>query len=441
MKKTVSLPAYATLWGTTHFPSIDNQGAIGSCASQAITRNQFTNAISRHLHKEDGDSTFSPRDDKNQCFAPNFSFSLSGAGTIWVYEILKEHGALFTNDCPFSKDEKGGHRAKDKDGNLYLDTTRSPMATEGLMEKAMNYRISSFKRVWFEGEPYHERLTTSEMGLALLDEMKKTVLRGDAVVTGGYPSRWVYGKLDGCGNIGKVGEHTVVAASGNAGGGHQVTIIGYDDEVTATFAGVKMRGAFLVANSYGEGWMNDGLTWVMYDAINTVSAYPELNDSKLYSGRMSLTPAQHMSMFPGSLATANQLLAFKAEGKVTVAGKEYTAYTVVDDASRKYLCYKKDKDDRSLYLSDENEGCRFCLIPYGDVMAFEKADESYRKEEFEKSYWVYTADKEGDEYGFKMLDAGLGFASSGRAVNIATHNSGRYPEAKSWELSAEISEE
>ena len=74
-------------------------------------------------------------------------------------------------------------------------------------------------------------------------------------------------------------------------------------------------------------------------------------------------------------------------------------------------------------------------------MAFEKADESYRKEEFEKSFWIYTADKEGDEYGFKMLDAGLGFASSGRKVGIATHNGGRYPEAKSWDLSAEIKDE
>jgi hypothetical protein len=441
MKKTVSLPSYASLWGTSHFPSIDNQGAIGSCASQAITRNQFSNALSRHLHKERVGCTFSPRDDKNQCFAPNFTFSLSGAGTIWVYEILKEHGAVFTNDHPFSKDERGGHRAKDKDGNLYIDTTRSPMATEGLMEKAMEYRISNFKRVWFEGEPYHERLTTSEMGLKLLEDIKKAVLRGDGVVTGGYPSRWIYGKLDGCGNIGKVGEATVVAASGNAGGGHQVTIIGYDDDVTATFAGVQMKGAFLVANSYGEGWMNDGLTWVMYDAINTVSEFPQLNENKLYSGRMALTPAQDMSMFPASLATANQLLAFKAEGTVTVAGKEYTAYTAVDDASRKYLCYKKDKDDRSLYLSDENEGCRFAFIPYGDVMSFEKAEATYRKEDFEKSYWIYTADKEGSEYGFKMLDAGLGFASSGRKVGIATHNGGRYPEAKSWDLSAEIKDE
>ena len=440
MKKTV-LPSYATLWGTTHCPSIDNQGAIGSCASQAISRTQFSNAYSRHLHKLDPDSTFSPRDDKNQCFAPKFTFTLSGAGTIWVYEILKEHGCVFTDDCAFSKDERGGHRAKDKDGNLYIDTTRSPAATEGLMEQAMVNRISGFERVWFEGEPYHERLTTSEMGLALLEKIKLAVLRGDAVVTGGYPSRWVYGKLDGCGSIGKVGENTVVAASGNAGGGHQVAIIGYDDEVTCTFAGVKMRGAFLIANSYGEGWMNGGLTWAMYDALNTVSAFPELNNPKIYSGRMSLTPAQGMCMFPPSLATANQLLAFKADGTVTVCGKEYTAYTIQDDASRKYLCYKKDAADRSLYLTEENEGCRFALIPYADVMSWDKAEAEHRKDEFEQSVWVYTADKEGTEYGFKMLDAGLGFTSSGRTVGIATHNNGKYPGAKSWELSAEPTEE
>ncbi|MBQ8398456.1 MAG: C1 family peptidase [Clostridia bacterium] len=440
MKKTV-LPAYASLWGTTHCPSIDNQGAIGSCASQAITRTQFSNAFSRHLHKIDADSTFSPRDDKNQCFAPKFTFTLSGAGTIWVYEILKEHGCVFTDDCAFSKDEKGGHRAKDKEGNLYTQTTCSPAATEGLMEKAMENRISNFEQIWFTKPPYNEKLTTSEEGRKLVERIKAAIVHGDAVVTGGYPSRWIYGKLDGCGNIGKVGENTIVAASGSAGGGHQVTIIGYDDEVTATFAGVKMRGAFLVANSYGEGWMNGGLTWAMYDALNTVSEFAALNNGKLYSGRMSLTPAQDMCMFPGSLATANQLLAFKAEGSVTVAGKEYTAYTIQDDASRKYLCYKKEASDRSLYLSDENEGCRFVLLPYADIMGWEKADAANRSEEFEKSVWVYAVDKEGDEYGFKMLDAGLGFSSSGRKVGIATHNGGRYPAAKSWELSAEPAEE
>ena len=61
--KPLSLPSYASIFGDTHFPPIDNQGAIGSCASQAIMRNQFTNAVSRVIHRNDETSAFCPRDD------------------------------------------------------------------------------------------------------------------------------------------------------------------------------------------------------------------------------------------------------------------------------------------------------------------------------------------------------------------------------------------
>ena len=57
---------------------------------------------------------------------------------------------------------------------------------------------------------------------------------------------------------------------------HYVTIVGYDDDIAYDINGdgvvdpEKEKGAFKIANSFGEGWGNDGFMWIMYDAL-----YPE----------------------------------------------------------------------------------------------------------------------------------------------------------------------
>ncbi len=432
MKKQTTLPSSASVFGTTHFPAIDNQGGIGSCASQAITRNQFTNAFSRYLHSRESGSAWCPRDNSDHCFAPKFTYNLSGAGTAWVYDILKEQGCLRLDECSFMKNEQGGSVIKDKDGKLYPQTSSFPVS-DGQMERALQYRITNYKQVWFTKEPYLERLTTCAQGKELMISIKEAIVRGDAVVTGGYPARWVFGKLDGCGTLGAVGESAVVAAAGNGGGGHQVTLVGYDDDVTATFAGVQLKGAFLIANSYGSGWQNKGLTWMMYDSVNTVSEYEKLNDTSLYSGPMYLTPAQDMCMFPASLARENQIFTFIEQGSCEIYGKSYPAYLLKDERSGKFLSYKSEKEDRGLTLESDPSG-RFSFVPYEEMAEWASSDKQYYKEEYKGSYWIYAVDKTGDEESARMVDAGLGFSSSGRKVGFATHNNGRYPEAKSWNL-------
>ena len=431
VKRHLLVPKYISLFGTAHFPPVDNQGSIGSCASQSITENQFGNAVSRYIHKLDPDSNFSPRDHIDERFSPKFTYNLTGGGTAWVYEMLKEQGTLCQDECIFEKNEAGGAMHHGKDGKICTKSTSFPVEP-GQMERAMRWRLKNFRQIWFTKKPYCEKLTTSEEGRKLLHSIKETLLRGDVVVTGGYPGRWVFGRLDGCGNLGKVGEGAVVAAAGTGGGGHQVTIVGYDDEVTCTFAGVKLRGAFLVVNSYGVGWQNAGLCWIMYDAVNTVSEFPALNDSSLYSGPMYLTPAQNMSMFPESLAVGNQKLSFKEDGACEVYGKTYKAYTA-QDANGAYLTYKREKGERGLFLSEEKGG-RYAFIPYEDMAGWETTDKQYVKDEYKDSFWIYLVDKDEDPEGARMMDAGTSFTASGRKVGIATHNAGRYPEAKSWLL-------
>lgn len=432
-KEKIILPAAFSLVGTTTLPSIDNQGGIGSCASQSVTRNQFSIAVTKYAHSIYPNCR---RDSHNpeECYAPKFTYNLSGAGTIWVYETLKDHGAVSVADFPFEKNENGGH-IKQKDGKWIEKSAEWPMMYPGLMKKALKNRITGYERVWFDGEPFDAQLTTCKEGLELLEKIKRSLVMGNAVVTGGYPSRWVYAKIVNTGSYGMKGDSAVVAAAGNAGGGHQVTIVGYDDDVTAEFGGVKQKGAFIVANSYGEGWVNRGYTYVMYDAINNVSEFEALNDTKLYSGQMYITPSKNITMYSEYLANASQTFVFVPNGETELYGEKLTVYNIKDKESGKYLGYHKDAPNREIVLADEvSDTTAWCFIPYEKLSIFPQFDEAEYKKEFEGSYWIYALGRDCAPEGNRFLDAGLSPAASGRSLNVAGYNSAKYPVAKSWDI-------
>ncbi|MBQ7847715.1 MAG: hypothetical protein IJ344_05450, partial [Clostridia bacterium] len=102
------LPSAVDLRESIHLPPIGNQGALGCCASMAITYTQFTNAYSRYIHALDPTSTFNPSSGKAQyLFSPRFTYNLAGAGTAWVYEILKEQGTVTQSYSAFTYDQYG----------------------------------------------------------------------------------------------------------------------------------------------------------------------------------------------------------------------------------------------------------------------------------------------------------------------------------------------
>ena len=430
------LPTSFTIFDDVHFPPVDNQGGIGSCASQAISRNQLTNAVSRILHEKNKKSAFCPKNNFGDVFTPKYSYNMAGPGTAWVYEFVSEHGALFQTEGIFKKAETGdpnvlgGSIPRDKNG-VPEKQSAELLVKKGQMERALRYRVTHFEQIWVTKPPYNEDLTKNADGQALLVKIKESLLNGDAVVTGGYPGRWVYTTIENCGTLGKEGDKACVAAAGNGGGGHQVTIAGWDDGITAVFAGVRLQGAFLIVNSYGPGWQNKGLCWMFYDSVNTRSEFEALNDPSLYSGPMYITPASGFRMFPEKLTELDQKISFEKNGTFELYGKTYDAYTATDRASGKFLSYQPDKDDRSLLLVSEG-ALRFAFIPYEDMCAFPTSDKQYEKEEYKGSFWIYAADKEGGPEGFCVLDAGVSFSSSGRNCSLASHNAGRYPEAKSW---------
>ena len=289
-----NLPESFTLKGTDFLPPVSNQGEIGSCASESITYLQFTNAVAQDVAKMNPASTWKPARDASSCFSPKFTYQFANASTAAVYYFLRDHGAVTKAVDDFARDTTGRAIIFRNNTNLQTDTTRWVLS-QGLGEQAMAYRVSSFEQHWVTDQngPYYSKeknddgvtlgvqLTTSDAGKELLTKIKDALVCGNVVVTGGYPDTWKTAKLTAESGSAKKGETVITHASyiekDGKGGGHQVSIIGYDDtieyKVPGSTEGEVLKGAFLIQNSWGTSWHNKGYTWMFYDAVNTVSEY------------------------------------------------------------------------------------------------------------------------------------------------------------------------
>ncbi len=291
------LPDAFTLVGTKHLPPISNQGSIGTCASSAITYMQFSNAVSRYLHSIDPDIEWDPSSgDLKYLFSPKFTYNYAGSGTEWVYRILMENGALTQTDSYFATDSTGAYQETVK-GKVPTQTASWDVG-EGMMTKALNFRLTGFEQIWIRrdndsfGVDGKVQITQTEKGKDLITKIKASLNNGNVVVTGGLSGCWPGGYANGAvvsdTAIAKKGDNVMYCGRKEWTGGHQVCIVGYDDNVTASVPNknggkTTLRGAFLMANSWGTGYQNDGYIWIMYDALNEVSEYEELNfDDRLY---------------------------------------------------------------------------------------------------------------------------------------------------------------
>ena len=291
-------PSSFTLVGTPDLPPICNQGEVGCCASCAITYTQYTNAVSRYIRKYHPEMTFEPATGElKYLFAPKWTYGFSGAGTAWVYDILIDHGAVTMDVSSFYLHPQNGsfllHKLNGRKD--FMATAVAWDITKSQMEDAMRFRLNGYEQIWVGGN--HQlgkvgdklQLTTTKDGQELLNKIKTALNAGNVVVTGGLSSVWqfstnkdqttgkLFGKMVDKGTLGKKTDAALVYSRGQMAGGHQLSIVGYDDDIAYEVNGVTLKGAFQVSNSWGTTWMNDGYVWLMYDALNELSEFEELN--------------------------------------------------------------------------------------------------------------------------------------------------------------------
>jgi len=412
-KKADSIPSSVSLIGTDFLPPIGNQGSIGSCSSSSIAYCQFTNAVARYLHSIDPNSTFKPATgDSKYLISSKFAMNFSGAGTAWVYDVLKDHGALVRADSDFYRNASGGASGGIKD-NPYPQSAEWDVEN-GEMSKALNMRLLNNEQIWMNTLNY--QLTTTEQGKALVDKIKDAVATGNVVVTGGFSTYWRYDKIDsdGLGDLGKEGDQAIVYSS-EAGkpGGHQVSIVGYDDNITFTSAGVKMKGAFQVANSWGD-WKNDGYVWLMYDAVNKVSGYKELQNPDIYTSTRYMSFLDDEVEFGLMLHLKNMDFDIELikQGTANVEGKTYPTYYI--KGSTGYLTYG-NKNAIAVSQNATDKTGLWAVIPTSDLSRFPGYNQSYaEKDDMTGGYILYAVNNANN----KILYCGAAYSSQNTVSDL-----------------------
>lgn len=242
------------------FPTIRNQGGLGSCAAFAAGYYQYTHEVGL-LH--DYDNT-NPGDNSTK-LSPKWIYNFAneggdGGSDFWgIYRILAAHGAATWQQFPYAGDRSNPVN--------YLEWSKEPEVwRDALSRRALDFGVVS-----------------AESGSgSRIQAMKELLLNGHVLTYSTQIRGWNYAN-DGVkddpttsADDAWVGQHIATWYDSSAGGPHGMALVGYNDDIWVDIDGdgqvdPEEKGAFKVANSWGEDWMNQGFAWVAYDALNTTS--------------------------------------------------------------------------------------------------------------------------------------------------------------------------
>lgn len=241
-----SLPAHVDNSQLPCFPPIGDQGQHGSCVAFATTYYHAT-------HEYGLLNGVNNKTSSNGIRSPKWTYNMinwGGDGGSWPtsgYDLLNKNGATSIVNFPY-------------DGNY----TQWDLNTQDWLG-ALNYRMA----------PVQFLNVNSSTDI---NTIKSLLNNGHAVTFTTYAYSWVITRVGtdpSTTNNPYAGQYAISWMNGNSGG-HHVTLIGYDDNVWIDVNGngkvdAGEKGAFLMANSWGTGWANQGFMWISYDAFYNVS--------------------------------------------------------------------------------------------------------------------------------------------------------------------------
>ena len=253
LERASDLPASVDNSRLMYFPPIRSQGNLGSCASFAVTYYQlsYMTAIQRNLDIRDGD-------DNTNKYSPKWSYNIINGGRDYGstfpdnFALLEEHGACSWAELPYDTD------------------FRAWCLDPAVWRNALSVRTEPLQYIWN---------ASSDTGIALAKEL---LTNGYVLTFGTYFNSWRYVLIhddpstpDDDSETWKSVAYWLTGSSGS----HAVTIVGYNDAIWADVNGDGLvdpaeKGAFRVANSWGDQWEDQGFVWLAYDALRAVSAVP-----------------------------------------------------------------------------------------------------------------------------------------------------------------------
>ena len=241
------------------FPPIGDQGGLSSCTAYSTVYYVMTYMVAK---ANNWDVRSGPQ---NRIFSPRFTYNMlnqgSGSNGSWIgssFYYLQILGAPSLAAWPYNG-----------------DAAQLP-STAKLWRDALTYRMGQAGVV--------ENLDTP-VGLANL----KAMLANGYILNMGLDFYgWHYKTIQtnpqpGADNS-LVGWPVVDYADSISGGGHSMTIVGYNDNAWCDINGNAVvdageLGAFKVCNQWGKSWQRNGFAYVAYDSIQSVSSIPGANNT------------------------------------------------------------------------------------------------------------------------------------------------------------------
>jgi C1A family cysteine protease len=263
---STSLPSYVDNSILPYFPPIRDQGGIGSCASFCATYYQATymTAMARQWNVKNNN-------DNSNKFSPKWTYNLInqgedlGSSIQSAYRLFLENGIATWTDFPYSGDASIPKN--------YLEWSTD----EKVWRNAINYKID---KVGFVKIADGTDIPVESPDSPALNDIKQLLNNGYVLTYSTCIWSWNYKTIKDDPSTDKdngfAGKSAAFMQDGLSGG-HAMTVVGYNDDIWVdindnNIAEPAEKGAFRIANSWGDGWQDNGFTWIAYDALNKVSA-------------------------------------------------------------------------------------------------------------------------------------------------------------------------
>ena len=314
----LALPSSVDLSVSPYFPPIQNQMIMNSCAAFSTTYYQFTYEKNK-LHRV-------PSDTPDTWASPKWTYNMNNKGIngpineTKAYSVLSKCGAVSWEQFPYMMQY-------DENGNLEPEQFYELPTNLADVREAMGTRINANWSTYIIPGAGTPITSATDSDLTAI----KTLLNNGKVLVIDTWMNWQE-KVNGNGEI-----ISYRCYRGKDNEGHSMTLVGYDDNITCDVnrngtIEPSERGAFKVANSWGEDYNNNGYLWVLYDALNEITAIPGGWESSLSSDEKPRKPAFSMDTTGGTnnwfygITVEDKPIYFVAE--VTATAQEQSAMSL-----------------------------------------------------------------------------------------------------------------